>query len=180
MGERAVTGDAPATIEVEADAFAQLYREHLGGVYNFCVYRVGDAVAAEDLTADVFERAWRARPRYDPRQGKFTTWLYAIARRRVVDWQRRQRRRHTVVLDEQVTSPLPGPEVLSAEAEDRRRLHRLIQDLPGDDQELIAMKYGAGMTNRDIAVLLGKSESAVGSALFRLVRKLRQQWEEAR
>lgn len=180
MGERAVTSDAPATIEVEADAFAQLYREHLGGVYNFCLYRVGDAVAAEDLTADIFERAWRARRRYDARQGQFATWLYAIARRKVIDWQRRQRRRPTVVLDERLASSLAGPEALGAQADDRRRLRRLIQDLPGPDQELIAMKYGAGMTNRDIAALLGKNESAVGSALFRLVRKLRQQWEEAR
>ncbi|MFO7698966.1 MAG: sigma-70 family RNA polymerase sigma factor [Anaerolineae bacterium] len=176
----AITGDAPTTGEGEAVAFARLYQEHLDGVFNYCVYRVGDPVAAEDLTADIFERAWRARRRYSPGQGKFSTWLYTIARRRVIDWQRRQARRRTVVLDEQLASSLPGPEALSAEAEDRRRLRQLVQDLPEVDQELIAMKFGAGMTNRDIAALLGKSESAVGSAVFRLVRKLRTLWEETR
>lgn len=181
MSDRlAITGVEPTTGEGEAVAFTRLYQEHLDGVFNYCVYRVGDPLAAEDLTSDIFCRAWRARHRFNPRQGKYSTWLYTIARRTVIDWQRRQGRRHTVPLDEQLASTLPGPEASSAEAADRRRLRQLVQDLPGEDQELIAMKFGAGMTNRDIAALLGKSESAVGSAVFRLVRKLRTLWEETR
>lgn len=171
---------AALTAETEADTFARLYQEHVHDLFNYCLYRVGDPTVAEDLTADIFERAWRARRRYNPRRARFSTWLFTIARRRVTDWQRRQARRRTVDLDEQLPSPLPGPATLTAEAEDRRRLHQLVRALPGDDQELIAMKFGAGMTNRHIAEVVGKSETAVGSALYRLVRKLRLQWEETR
>jgi RNA polymerase sigma-70 factor (ECF subfamily) len=169
---------ASAFAETEEDAFAHLYQEHVYAVFNYCLYRVGDAVVAEDLTADIFERAWRARRRYNPRQAKFVTWIFTIARRRVIDWQRRRGRRRTVGLDEQLASPQPSPDTLTLEAEDQHRLHRLIQNLPHDAQELLAMKFGAGMTNRQIAEVLGKSETAVGSALHRLVRKLRLQWEE--
>jgi len=171
---------ASPSAETEADTFARLYQEHSHALFNYCLYRVGDPATAEDLTADVFERAWRARRRYDPRRAQFLTWLFAIARRRVTDWQRSQARRRTEALDEQLPSPLPGPAVVASEAEDRRRLLRLVRNLPGDAQELIAIKFGAGMTNRQIAEIVGKSETAVGSALHRLVRKLRLQWEETR
>ena len=82
--------------ESQEDAFAQLYQEHIDAVFNYCLYRVGDVMVAEDLTADIFERAWRARRRYNPRRAKFSTWLFTIARRRVIDWHRRQGRRRTV------------------------------------------------------------------------------------
>jgi len=70
------------------------------------------------------------------------------------------------------------PDTLTAKAEDRHRLGRLISNLPPRDQELIAMKYGAGLTNGQIGEVLGKSVTAVGSELHRLVRKLRLQWED--
>lgn len=175
-----VTGRASRVAESEEDIFAQLYQEHIYAVFNYCLYRVGDAVVAEDLTADIFERAWRARRRFNAHQAKFSTWLFTIVRRRVIDWQRRQGRHRMVPLDEQLRSTLPGPDTLTLETEDQHRLHQLIQNLPHDAQDLLAMKFGAGMTNRQIAEVLDKSETAVGSALHRLVRKLRLQWEELR
>jgi RNA polymerase sigma-70 factor (ECF subfamily) len=170
---------SPAS-ETEAATFSRLYQEQGRALFNYCLYRVGDPATAEDLTADIFERAWHARRRYDPRRARFATWLFTIARRRVTDWQRRQARRPTVALDEQLPSPLPGPAAVASEAEDRRRLHQLVVGLPRDAQDLISMKFGAGMTNRQIAEIVGKSETAVGSALHRLVHKLRLQWEEPR
>jgi RNA polymerase sigma-70 factor (ECF subfamily) len=166
------------TVAEEPVAFARLYEEHASALFNYCLYRVGDTNVAEDLAADVFERAWRARRRYDPRRGQFSTWLFAIARRRVTDWQRRQVRRRTLGLHREQPSPLPGPFVKTAEAEERDRLRELVRALPGRDRELVAMKFGAGMTNRQIAEILGKSETAIGSAFYRLVRRLRRQWEE--
>ncbi|NLE77671.1 MAG: sigma-70 family RNA polymerase sigma factor [Chloroflexi bacterium] len=174
------SGGASPVAGSEEDAFAELYQEHIHAVFNYCLYQVGDAVVAEDLTADIFERAWRARRRYNPRRAKFSTWLFTIARRRAIDWQRRRGRRRTVGLDEQLPSPQSDPDTLTLEAEDQHRLHRLIQNLPYEAQELLAMKFGAGMTNREIAEVLEKSETAIGSALYRLVRKLRLQWEEGR
>lgn len=173
----AIAKRTPPVAESEGADFAQLYQKHIDAVFNYCLYRVGDVAVAEDLTADVFERAWSARHRYNSGRASYSTWLLTIARRRVIDWQRSQGRRHTVALGERLPSPLPGPDMLAQEAEEQSHLQRLVRSLPRDAQDLLAMKYGAGMTNRQIAEILHKSETAVGSALHRLVRQLRLLWE---
>ncbi len=172
-----ITTQKDASI-ADADAFAALYREHTDAIFNYILFRVGDRAIAEDLTADTFERAWQARHRYRAERADFTTWLFTIARHAVIDWQRRQSRRPTVTLDERQPAHDPWPEEQVVEAERRARLQRLIRGLAAHEQELIALKFGAGMTNRDIARVVGKSESAVGTAIYRVLRKLREQWEK--
>lgn len=163
----------------EAEPFATLYREHMAAVFNYCLFRVGDRTIAEDLTADTFERAWRARRRYRPERAAFNTWLFTIARRVVTDWQRRQVRRRWVGLSDDQSDGGPSPEAQIEETEQQAELRRLVQTLEPSEQELIALKFGAGMTNRDIAPVLGKSETAIGSAIYRIMQKLRAQWNNA-
>jgi len=163
---------------IDEEVFAQLYRTHLYGVFNYCLFRVSRPAVAEDLTADTFERAWRARHRYRPEQAAFGTWLFTIARRVVIDWQRRQARRPLTELDEQQPDEALSPELRVEESEGQIRLRRLIQTLRPAEQELIALKFGAGMSNGEIGQILGKSDTAVGSALHRLMQKLRAKWDE--
>jgi RNA polymerase sigma-70 factor (ECF subfamily) len=163
----------------EAEPFAALYREHTAAVFNYCLFRVGDRTIAEDLTADTFERAWRARRRYRPERAAFNTWLFTIARRVVTDWQRRQARRRWIGLSNDQPSGDPSPEAQIEETEQQAQLRRLVRTLEPSEQELIALKFGADMTNRDIAPVLGKSETAIGSAIYRIMQKLRAQWNDA-
>jgi RNA polymerase sigma-70 factor (ECF subfamily) len=158
--------------------FADLYLQFTGAIFNYCLFRVGTRAVAEDLTADIFERAWRARGRYKSRRATFGTWLFSIARRRVIDWQRRQRRRPLAALTEGHPDDALSPEDRAEQSERQAALRRLLLELRGDEQELMALKFGAGMTNRDIALLLGKSETAVGSAVHRVMVKLRARWED--
>src|SRR6187401_1356538 len=72
------------------DEFERLYEEEAQGLFGYLVYRTGDRMLAQDLLADVFERALRARKRYDRRKGSARTWLYAIAGNLLVDHARRQ------------------------------------------------------------------------------------------
>lgn len=163
---------------IDEEVFAQLYQTHLRGVFNYCLFRVGRPAVAEDLTADTFERAWRARHRYRAERATFGTWLFTIARRVVIDWQRRQVRRPLTVLDEQQPDEALLPELRVEESEAQIRLRRLIQTLHPHEQELIALKFGAGMTNGEIGKIIGKSDTAVGSAIYRLMRRLRARWDE--
>lgn len=159
--------------EVDWDA---LYRQLLPRLYNFFRYRVRNDQVAEDLTATTFEKAWRKRHRYRHDLGAFSTWIYTIARNVATDYYRRQR---PVVPLEAV------PDLAQAESveqnverqEDRARLATLLPQLSQREQELIALKYGAGLTNRAIATLLGLSESNVGTILHRVVKKLQKKWE---
>jgi RNA polymerase sigma-70 factor (ECF subfamily) len=160
------------------DDFARLYEAHLDAVLSYCLFRVADRPLAEDLTADTFEQAWRDRRRYNPDRAGFTTWLFAIARHRIIDCQRKQGRQMLLSLDGQHEDETPLPEAQVAQEARFARLYNLLQTLPDEQQELVALKFGAGLNNRRIAELLNKNESAVGSAVHRIIQKLRQQWEE--
>jgi RNA polymerase sigma-70 factor, ECF subfamily len=169
--EKTLMGQPAA--RVVTDNFADLYHAHIGAVYNYCLFRVGEISVAEDLTADTFERAWRARGRYDAERSEFATWLFSIARHVVADWQRQRTRRPLVALEEQHPDHRPSPESQVEAAESTEHLRRLVLALPPHEQELVALKFGAGMTNRQIATLMDKGESAIGSALHRVMQKLR-------
>jgi RNA polymerase sigma-70 factor (ECF subfamily) len=163
---------APAA-EVDWDA---VYAEQLPRVYNFFRYRVGEGPVAEDLTSITFEKAWRARNRYRRDLGGFGTWLLAIARNVAVD-HHRAARPHDPLEDAEAVAGGPTPEDLAERRSDLERLGRLLGDLPGRERELIALKYGSGLTNRAIAGMTGLSESNVGTLLCRTVQALRARWE---
>ena len=154
-----------------------VYAENLPRVYNYFRYRFGPRADAEDLTARTFEKAWRARHRYRRDVAAFATWLMTIARHVAAD-HLRARRIH-LPLDEASAVPAAGtPEDAVLRTSDAARLSTLLQSLPDRDRELLAMKYGVGLTNRAIASLTGLSESNVGTILHRAVQTLRARWQE--
>ena len=159
----------------EADWDA-LYAEQLPRVYNFFRYRVGDGPVAEDLTSVTFEKAWRARARYRRNLGAFGTWLLAIARNVAVD-HFRSARRHQPLEDALAVAAEGGPETDAERRSDARHLDQLLAALPERERELVALKYGAGLTNREIARATGLTESNVGTILHRTVKELRAGWE---
>ena len=163
----------------------EIYAHELPRIYNFFRYRVGDDAVAQDLTSTTFEKAWRNRRRYSQDLSAFSTWLFTIARNTAIDHFRRHR--ETVSLDAvaglagALTGELvgePGVESLVQQRSDVDRLTVLLQALTPRDRELVAMKYGGDLTNRQIAALTGLSESNVGTILYRVVRRLREQWED--
>ena len=152
-----------------------VYAEQLPRVYNFFRYRFGNTADIEDLTARTFEKAWRARHRYRRDVASFNTWIMSIARNVGTDHLRA--RRPWVPLDEAVTVAAAGtPEDQATRASDAARLSELLEQLTSRDRELIALKYGAGLTNRAIARASGLSESNVGTILYRAVQTLRARW----
>jgi RNA polymerase sigma-70 factor (ECF subfamily) len=153
-----------------------VYNEQLPRIFNFFLYRVGDEALAEDLTAATFEKAWKHRERYRSDLGAFSTWLFSIARNIASDYFRQQR--PEVALDEAHTSAngRPVEETIQQEV-DFARLSALLTQLEARERELVALKYGAGLTNRAIAEVTGLSESNVGTILHRVVTRLRAEWE---
>ena len=158
--------------EVDWDA---VYVEQLPGVYNYFRYRVGDGPVAEDLTSITFEKAWRARHRYRRDLAGFATWLLAIARNVAVDHYRAARS-HAPLDEAAAVTTGTTPEDLSERRSDLDRLGRLLEALPERERELVALKYGAELTNRSIARMTGLSESNVGTLLHRTVQTLRARW----
>ena len=164
---------AKASTAVDLEA---VYQEELPRVYNFFRYRVGDDQIAEDLTAETFEKAWRNREKYRNDLASFSTWLFTLARRIGTDYFRRHR--PTVPLEE--ATLVADPQVLEDVAQQRAdfaRLSLLLSRLAERDRELVALKYGAGLTNRAITRITRLSESNVSTILHRVTQQLRAQWE---
>ncbi len=176
----AIETDLPEPLFAAASAAAvdwdAVYADQLPKVYNFFRYRLRDAAAAEDLTSLTFEKAWRARGRYRRDVAAFSTWLLAIARNVAVDYSRARREHASLDSAAHVIAPAGSPEDEGARASDRERLAALLAGLPERERELLALKYGAGATNRAIAEVTGLSESNVGTIIHRAVQTLRRDW----
>lgn len=153
------------------------YQVALPKIYNFLRYYTGDDRLAEDLTSETFEKAWRNRHRYRHDLAAFSTWLFTIARHVAIDYYRKP---HPEVPLSSVTNIiLPETvEELCQQHFDLIRLRSLLAQLSDRDRELVALKYGAGLTNRVVAELSGLSESNVGTILHRVVQQLHIAWEE--
>ena len=150
--------------------FIVLYQRHLERVFNYVRYRLGPA-EAEDVTADIFARVWARRRDYDPRKGTPKTWLWAIVRNAVKD---RLRRRRPVPVE--LSPDMAGADDPPAEVDKRdqwRWVQGALAHLASLDREIIALRFGAGHTNRHIATLLGLSEANVAQRLRRALRKMR-------
>jgi RNA polymerase sigma-70 factor (ECF subfamily) len=166
---------------VSDNEFAALYDRHFTKVYNYVSYRVGDPAAADDVVSRVFERALDRVDTYRSDGGPVEAWLFGIARNAVADHFRSRRWFSRLPLD--VFAEKPGRDAKHEDAlvqdESRGELRRALERLSPRERELLALKYGAEMTNRDIAKQLGLGESNVGVIVHRAVEKLRAALEKA-
>lgn len=171
------------TADDEVDPAADwraIYETQLPKVYNFFRYRLGidDDATAQDLTASTFEKAWRARKQYQHNLAAFSTWLFTIARNTAADYFRQHQNpaAQTVPLDDALAQQWAAEESVDDIVQRRlewRELNRLLSGLADRERELIALRYGAGLTNRAIASLLKLSEGNVAQILHRVLEKLR-------
>lgn len=159
------------------EAFAGWYEAYRPGVYRYVRFRVATREAAEDVTADVFLKALRAFPRYDAERASPRTWLLRIARNAVTDHLRRLQRRGAlnVSLDRvpDLMSDRPSPEERMMERERLQRLLNATHRLAPNDQEILSLRYGAGLDNKEIADHLGITANATAVRLHRALKRLR-------
>jgi len=141
-------------------------------VYAYVAYRIGDGPDAEDVTSDVFERALRYRDSYDPHKSEPIAWLIGIARRCVADAAK--------PLPEPMAEPPAGaaPGDLEEDALRRLTITEALATLDGRDQELVALRYGADLTARQIGEQMDLRTNAVEVALHRALERLRETLEQ--
>ncbi len=152
--------------------FERLYEREAQGLYGFLAYRTGDSSLAEDLLADTFERALRARRGFDRRRGTERNWLYAIALNLLRDHARRAATEGRAV--DRVTTGAAVATDSAAEAVERRdELQRAMAGLAEEEREAIALRFGAELTVPEMAKLLGQPLTTVEGRVYRALRKLR-------
>ena len=164
----------------DAEAFAELYEYYLPKVFRYISYRVNDMYLVEDLTSEVFEKALTKLDSYRSNKASFSTWLLSIAHNTVIDHYRAKSRKVTISIEEtfELASGEASPEKELVRKEELHRLDTCLGGLSQQEQEIISLKFGAELSNRQIGKMLSLSESNVGTKLYRVIRKLRDSFME--
>jgi RNA polymerase sigma factor (sigma-70 family) len=164
------------------ESLEALYRASRQDLYAYVFALLNDRAAAEDVTALAFERAYRRRGSFDRRRGTERAWLFGIARNAALDELRRRRRHARLAADPadltQTHAAQGGDQ--TEEALRRAAVRLALATLPARDRELIALKFHAGLSNGEIAAVLGVSESNAGTMLYRAMHKLRSACDAGR
>ena len=160
----------------EAEAFGVLYDRYVSAVYRYVFYRVRSEAEAEDVTSDVFIRALRAIPKYEPRQA-FLAWLYRIARNAVIDRSRRRATRIQVTFEDALAHPM-GDQTVDPNAgllagSDAAAVRAAMQQLTPLQQEVLVLRYVEGYDTKTISKLVGKRDGTVRGIEFRALSALR-------
>lgn len=152
--------------------FGLLYDRYVERIYGYCYRRLQTRAGAEDATSQTFLKAFAGLGGYREDAPSFRAWLFAIAHHAVIDAWRAGRMESPMDATAELRTGGPGPEesVLASEAD--RELYELVHQLPADAEHLIQLRL-AGLTDREIATVLGKSHGAVRTAQHRAVQRLR-------
>ena len=174
--EAAATSDEEALLVARAKedlaAFAPLYARYLTPVYRYCVARLGDREAAEDATSLVFTKALEAI--HGCRADAFRSWLFAIAHNVIADLHRARvaDRPLSDAVEFEDRAPERSPEAQALAGDDARTIRDLLAHLPADQRDLIELRL-SGLTDAEIARVLGRSHGAVRTSQYRAIARLR-------
>ena len=179
-GSDAQGGDADARLVAEARCdrrrFVGLYERYFERVHRYVRMRVGDRAASEDVTSEVFLTALANLDQFRG-SGSFSAWLFRIAQNSVRDHQRNLRSQNGEDVLVSLVDPAVDPE---RQVLRRAALRELLKGLSSEQQDLVGLRYGAGLRCVEIGEVLGKSPGAVRVELHRTLNHLRERYDRER
>jgi RNA polymerase sigma-70 factor (ECF subfamily) len=164
---------AVAAAAGDVEAVGRLYDRLVAPIYRYVAVRVHRREDAEDLTQLVFERIVTSLPRYRSRGRPFEAWAFRIARNAVIDHVRRDRA-HEPLSDGHEAGHDESPDRLTVRGEEIRELRRAIATLTVDQQEALALRFAAGLSAEEAAVVMGRRAGTVRGLTFRAIASLRR------
>jgi RNA polymerase sigma-70 factor, ECF subfamily len=156
-----------------SESFELLYRRTFPRVYAYVASLLQDRAAAEDVTAQAFERAYRRRLSFRAHRGTLDAWMFGIARNAALDELRRRKRRAALEVEPE-DRDAPAPEEYAELALRREAVRAALRALEPRERDLVALKFAGGLSNAEIARVLRISESNAGTRLHRTIEKLRE------
>ncbi len=161
----------------DRDAFEVLYRRYSRSVLGIALRRLGDRGRAEDAMQETFAAIWRAARTYRPERGPAAPWLFAVARNSISDRGRARREPPAEAPDEATTEA--GPDEQAEQSWLSWRVHNALETLPDQERRLIELAYWSGLSQSEIANLvgipLGTVKTRTRSALARLADELEEE-----
>ena len=159
-------------VPIQHELLEQAFERYYPALFRYFRYRGAEADSANDLASATFEQALKNLQRYDPRKNQIQTWLFAIAHNLGINHWKAEK--HTTPLDEDLPVPDdPSLEKTIILIQDKEQILQALQALDGRAREILALKFGGPLTNRQIAELTNLTESNVGVILYRSLLKLR-------
>jgi RNA polymerase sigma-70 factor (ECF subfamily) len=160
-----------------SEAFEALYRRSFPRVYGYVATLLRDRVAAEEVTAQAFERAYRKRRSFRASRGTEEAWLFGIARNAALDELRRRKRRAVLEADPEDVR-WEGADEQADGALRREAVRAALRRLAPRERELIALRFAGGLSHDEIGRVLGISAANAGTRLHRTLEKLRRECHE--
>ncbi|MDE3074684.1 MAG: sigma-70 family RNA polymerase sigma factor, partial [Chloroflexota bacterium] len=162
------------------DAFGQLYQIYIDRIYNYIFYKTGHSVDAEDLTEQVFIKAWEAIGRFRPEGKPFAAWLFKVARNVVIDHYRTRKSNADLSEVVAVVADEGDPEDAAQRRATRQVLMSAIRRLTDEQQQVILLKFIDGMDNTEISATMGKKEGAIRALQYRALLALQRILQDER
>jgi len=156
----------------DQEATAVLYQQHVQAIFRYIHFRVPEGAAAEDLTAEVFLRMVEGLPAFKVNGAPFEAWLYRIAAARVADYYRQQIRRPEESLSEMEPARVVSPEGELQTEEEEAAVRAALCELSDEYQDILLLRFVERKSHAEVAMLLGKSVTAIKSAQHRALTRL--------
>ena len=163
----------------DAEAFGRIYDGYVERIYRFVFFRVDDQQTAEDITSQVFLKAWSNLDRFEFTRTPYIAWLYTIAHNTVIDHYR-TRKVTTALEDVQLSQP-DDAEAVENQIDltvEMKTIKAAMQSLTEDQQQVLHLRFIEGMSNTEIAQQLGKREGAIRALQMRGLQALAKQLAE--
>lgn len=167
-----IRGLVESAVEGNIEAFGEIYGVFLDRIYRYIFYQVNDRAAAEDLTEEVFLKAWGGIQRYTWKGQPFSAWLFRIAHNHVIDYYRTSRKFEA--LEEELPADNGDPEEETEGKQMRQEVLEAIATLPQEQQQVVIMKFIEELDNREIEQITGKSQGAIRVMQMRALATLRR------
>ena len=170
--QQEITGLVKQALDGDIDAYGKLYAVYLDRIYRYIYYQIRDEMKAQDLTQEVFIKAWKAIKSCGGRELTFTPWLYRIAHNHCVDNFRKSH--HSVPLEIAEMHADGDVEQDAESALEWQQVLEVVSDLPEPQRQIILLKYMEGYDNSEIEKITGKRQGAIRAIQMRALMSLRQ------
>jgi len=160
--------------EFDSETWTQIYQCYYPKIYAYLSRRLGNTNPVEDIVADVFLRAVEGIGSFSYRGTSLLAWLYRIAHNQMVDHLRRKAKLNTRPLTEEALAEIATSEDTTEGVLIRKELNAALKNLTEDQRQVVLLKFFGGLSNAEVARIIGKSEGAVKALQHRALASLRR------